>query len=230
MRFTRLSLDDNAVFSHKTCQTAVVHGSWNRGQAGNIYHYSRSDTSSSIKATLNVLYCSKWTGLGNATDSCKVNQVAQTPKGKDRRAIIVLTLVSSSLGAPYDDLHRIMPAHLLLDESLPRKCHARMKERATETAYDPDPICRRLRPDRVMASFRENTQRWTWTAKLCHRAACHQSIVLSYPQRLLVHVSLTIYCTFSSPQSIPAASISNANFGVFPVSSPLTSFINASQE
>lgn len=47
------------------------------------------------------------------------------------------------------------------------------------------------------------------------RAAFHQSIVLSCPQGPLVHESLTINSTFSSPQSIPAASISNANFGVF---------------
>jgi hypothetical protein len=107
----------------------------------------------------------------------------------------------------------IIPTHLLLDESLPR-CHSRMKERATETAYDPDPICRCLRPDQVMTSFPENTQCWTWT--FC-RAACHQSIVLSYPQGLLMYVFLSRYTVlFILPKAYRRLAFQNANFGVFP--------------
>lgn len=117
-----------------------------------------------------------------------------------------------------------MPAHLLLYESLPRRCHAaRMKECATETTYDPDLICRCLRSDQVITSFQENTQPRTWT--FC-RAACHQSIVLSYPQGLLVRVSLTVYCTFSSPKRTEYRRLAfqNAKFGAFPLITTITTW------
>lgn len=82
------------------------------------------------------------------------------------------------------------PFIVTVDVLLPRRCHAGMKERATETAYDPDPICRclRTRSSHDLISGKK-TRCWT-------------SIVLSYPQGLFVHVSLTIYCA-----NIPAASI-----------------------
>lgn len=85
------------------------------------------------------------------------------------------------------------------------------------TQYVLDPICRCLRPDQVTTSFREthNADAKHGRFASCHRAACHQPIVLLYHGAVGACVFHDVRC-FSSSQSIPAASISNANFGVFP--------------